>query len=172
MLNVFICCFSKQRPSKVCVHVSTATLPTKTISYENVDISASEHTQLENGGRKFEEAAGIVIRDCCEYVIKRPPYWFFSSFVCYLIQLKSLRRQKTLPFMQGWTSPIVKNDHPRRTHAFLIQRRIALLFKKLGLWLLTAVTGNCEIGCPVVNTPSQTSLLLKGIVNCEFYRLL
>lgn len=84
MLNVFICCFSKQRPSKVCVLVSTATLPTKTISYENVDISASEHTQLENGGRKFEEAAGIVVRDCCEYVIKRPPLLIFF-FLCLLL---------------------------------------------------------------------------------------
>ena len=89
MLGVFICCFSEKNPSKVCVRVSTATLPAKTNSYENVDISACEHPySVGKLTVKLEEAASIQeiverVFSCLHLANKKasPSYFILLLFV-------------------------------------------------------------------------------------------
>ena len=70
----------------VCVRVSTATLLTKTKSYENVDISVSEQPySVRKWKTRLEEVTGI--QGIFARVIKRPPLLIIISFVCYLRQL-------------------------------------------------------------------------------------
>lgn len=91
--------------------------------------------------------------------------------MCYLRQLKFAKAKDFAIYAGSNFSYSEKSSSATNARLFNTEENRSFI-KKLGLWLLTAVTGNCEIGCPVANTPSQTSLLLKGIVNCEFYRLL
>lgn len=96
----------------------------------------------------------------------------FSSFVCYLKRLKFAKARDFAIYTEPNFSYCVKSSSATNARLFNTEENRSSI-EKLGLWLLHKCLqyGICEIGCPVVK-PSQTSLLSKEIVNCEFCRLL
>ena len=95
-------------------------------------------TPLENGCRSLRKQRGFK-RSLCACSKKASPI-DFSSFLCYLRQLKFAKARDFAIYTESNFSYCVKSSSATNARLFNTQY------------------GICEIGCPVV-TPSQTSLL-------------